>query len=99
MKEPAGLASGQTDPIPAGSPWRLGLRRPVFGSLLLAAVFAAVTGPVKQTAFLYDHAPWLNDPFDTVVSFMMFFVPLIAACCVPRVLLCGRSEPLPAARI
>jgi hypothetical protein len=29
----------------------------------------------------------------------MFFVPLIAACCVPRVLLCRRSEPLPAARI
>jgi hypothetical protein len=85
--------------IPPGAPWRSGLRRPVFGSLLLAGAFLLCTAPVKETPSLYDHAPWLNDPFDTVISFMMFFVPLIGILCVPRVLLCRRSEPLPAARI
>lgn len=85
--------------IPVSAPWRLALRRPVFGTLLLASVFFVYTVPVKETPFLFDHAPWLNDPFDTVISFMMFFVPLIGLFCVPRVLLCRRSEPLPATRI
>lgn len=85
--------------IPVGSPWRLGLRRPVFGALLLAGCFFLCTAPVKETPLLFSHAPWVNDPFDTVISFMMFFVPLIAVLCVPRVLLCRRSQPLPAARI
>lgn len=85
--------------IPVGAPWRLALRRPVFGALLLAGVFFLSTAPVKETPFLYSHAPWLNDPFDTVISFMMFFVPLIGILLVPRVLLCRRSEPLPAGRI
>jgi len=85
--------------IPVGAPWRLALRRPVFGSLLLAGVFFLYAAPAKETPGLFSHAPWLNDPFDTVISFMMFFVPLIALFCVPRVLLCRRAEPLSAARI
>jgi hypothetical protein len=71
----------------------------VFGTMLLAGIFFFYTAPVKETPFLFNHAPWLNDPFDTVISFMMFFVPLIGIFCVPRVLLCRRSEPLPTARI
>jgi hypothetical protein len=71
----------------------------VFGSLALAVGFFLCTAPVKEIPALYDHAPWLNDPFDTVISFMMFFVPLIAIFCGPRVLLCRRSEPLPASRV
>jgi hypothetical protein len=85
--------------VPPGHPWRKGLRRPVFGSLTLAGVFFLCTAPVKQAPGLYDHAPWLNDPFDTMISFMMFFVPLIALLCIPRLLLCRRSEPLPAVRV
>jgi hypothetical protein len=85
--------------IAVGDPWRTRLRVPVLGSLLLAVAFFLYSAPVKETPALYDHAPWLNDPYDTVISFMMFFVPLIAVLCAPRVLLCRRSEPLPAARI
>ena len=71
------------------------LRLPVFGTLVLAVVFFLVTAPIKETPSLFDHAPWLNDPFDTVISFMILLVPLIAVLCMPRLLLCRRSEPLP----
>lgn len=71
----------------------------IFAVLLAGAVFSLVTGPVKQIEPLYGHAPWLNDPFDTIVSFSMFFVPLIALCCLARVSLCRKSEPLPVLRV
>ena len=85
--------------IPVGDPWRASLRVPVFGTLLLALAFFLYAAPVKETPFLFHHAPWTNDPYDTAISFMMFFVPLIAILCAPRVLLCRRAEPLPTARI
>lgn len=85
--------------IPVGDEWRATLRPPVFGTLGLAAVFFLLVAPIKETPWLFDHAPWLNDPFDTVISFMMFLVPFVAVLCIPRVLLCRRSEPLLAARI
>lgn len=85
--------------IPVDDRWRESLRRPVFASIALAGVFVAYLVPVKETPWLFEHAPWFNDPFDVVISFMMLFVPLVAALCVPRILLCRRSEPLPVARI
>jgi hypothetical protein len=85
--------------IPVGDPWRASLPLPVFGTLLLALAFFLYAAPVKETPFLFDHAPWTNDPYDTAISFMMFFVPIIAVLCAPRVLLCRRAEPLPTARI
>ncbi|MGD0834069.1 MAG: hypothetical protein ABSA40_06535 [Candidatus Dormibacteria bacterium] len=78
--------------------------RPLFGravvtTLLAAAVFTAVTDPTKNLKPIYDHAPWRNDPFDTVYSFAVFFVPLVALLCAARAPLCRRSEPLPIARV
>jgi hypothetical protein len=85
--------------IPVEDRWRRTLRWPVFGTIGLATVFFLYVVPVKETPWLFDHAPWFNDPFDVVISFMMLFVPLVAALCVPRILLCRRSEPLPVVRI
>jgi hypothetical protein len=48
---------------------------------------------------IYNHAPWLNDPYDTVISFTMFFVPLVSAFLLVQVSLCPRSEPLSVARV
>ena len=48
---------------------------------------------------LYDHAPWLNDPFDTVYSFAMFFVPLATGCFLVPVSLCLKTQPLPLVRV
>ena len=87
-----------TAAIPVGDRWRASLRLPVFGTLGLAATFLLCTVPVKETASLFDHAPWRNDPFDVVTSFMILLVPLVVLLCVPRVLLCRRLEPLSAAR-
>jgi hypothetical protein len=84
--------------LPVGDPRRPAMGRALGSALLTAAVFSAATGPVKQIPVLYDHAPWVNDPFDTVVSFAMFFVPLLAVYCLARVPLCRRSEPLPRSR-
>jgi hypothetical protein len=85
--------------IPVDDPRRPAVRRAVFGTVLASAIFFVVTDPTKQIATLYDHAPWENDPYDTVYSFSMFFVPLVAAFFLVQVSLCRRSEPLPVSRV
>ncbi len=48
---------------------------------------------------MYAHAPWVNDPYDTVLSFAMFFVPLVACGLFLQVSLCRRSEALLTVRV
>jgi len=79
------------------------LRRPLigraaFGTLLASAIFFVFTA-TKQSSPVYVHAPWVNDPYDTVFSFTMFFVPLLAATVLVQVSLCRKSEPLPTGRV
>lgn len=93
--------SGQGQPaylIPVGDPRRSLIGRAAFGALLASAVFFVFTA-TKQIRAVYFHAPWENDPYDTVFSFTMFFVPFIAACFLVQVSLCRKSEPLPISRI
>lgn len=59
-----------------GDPRRRLVGRAAFGTLLAAAVFLVFTG-TKQIKAVYFHAPWSDDPYDTVLSFTMFFVPLV----------------------
>lgn len=74
------------------------IRHAVLATVLAAATFCVFTA-TKEVKPLYVHAPWENDPFDTVVSFAMFFVPLLTAACLVRVSLCRRSESLPLTRV
>ena len=85
--------------LAVGDPGRTLIRSAIVATLLAAAVYSVTAGPVKQIKVLYDHAPWLNDPYDVFVSFAMFFVPLLAAGSLARVLLCRRAEPLPVQRV
>jgi len=70
----------------------------VLGSLLVAAVFVAFAWSAKELRGLYVHEPWQDDPYDAVVSFAIFFVPLLAGLCMLRVSLCRSRAPLPVRR-
>jgi hypothetical protein len=51
--------------------------RAVASSLVLGAIFEGALFGSKETPAVYGHAPWLNDPYDTAVSFALFCIPLI----------------------
>jgi hypothetical protein len=82
-----------------GDPIRQVVRRALLWTLSLAALFTILTGPIKQISPWYSHAPWVSDPYDTVISFSMLFVPLVAIACAVRIPLCRRNEPAPRERI
>src|ERR1019366_864594 len=82
-----------------GDPRRNWLGGTVFGTLLVAALFVVFALAVKQFRVLSTHVPWQDDPYDAVVSFTVFFVPLTAAMVIVRVSLCRRNRPLPVARV
>lgn len=84
--------------LPVDDPRRPAIRRAVFGTLWASAFFLLFAA-TKEVKPLYSHAPWLNDPYDTVLSFTMFFVPLIVVCVLVQVNLCRRAEPLLASRV
>ncbi len=88
----------QLSVLAVGDPRRPLIRRAVFGTIWAAAVFFVFTA-TKEVKTVYGHSPWLNDPYDTVISFTMFFVPLVTACLLAQVSLCLRSEPLSTARV
>lgn len=79
-------------------PSRRHFRRAVFATLWLAASFLVFTA-TKEVKPIYDHAPWLNDLYDTAIPFTMFFVLLVAVCLLVRVSLCRKSAPIPAAQV
>ncbi|MFZ0994717.1 MAG: hypothetical protein WAO09_01880 [Candidatus Dormiibacterota bacterium] len=84
--------------LPIDDPRRPLIRRGVFGTLWATAIFFVFTA-TKEVKPIYNHAPWLNDPYDAVISLTMFFVPLLAACVLVQLELCLRSEPLSTHRV
>jgi hypothetical protein len=83
--------------MPVGDPRRRLIGRAAFGTLMASAIFFLFTA-TKQIKPIYHHAPWENDPYDTVFSFTMFFVPLVAAYFLVQVSLCRKAEPLSISR-
>ncbi|HVC41596.1 MAG TPA: hypothetical protein VND54_06430 [Candidatus Saccharimonadales bacterium] len=88
-----------TPMLAVGDPRRRQLGRAAFGTLVVGALFVVFAVAVKQFRVLSDHVPWQNDPYDAVVSFTVFFIPLTAAMGMVRMSLCRRSRPLPVARV
>lgn len=66
--------------------------------MFLAAVFFAFTWIAKELPGLYVHEPWQDDPYDAMVSFGLWSVPLLIGICGVRVALCRRLLVLPARR-
>jgi hypothetical protein len=85
--------------LAVGDPRRRAVGRAAFATLRAAAAFFLFTVPAKQVKTVYVHAPWLNDPYDTVYSFAMFLVPLAAAFFLLQVSLCLKAEQVPVARV
>ena len=67
--------------------------------MMSAIIFIASTGPLKQIPALYNHAPWVNDPFDTVISLAIFLIPAVTAVGLVRISLCAHATPLPISRV
>ncbi|HZQ49156.1 MAG TPA: hypothetical protein VFB69_02500 [Candidatus Dormibacteraeota bacterium] len=84
--------------LAVGDPTRTGIGRAAVASLWTAAAFVVYLWIAKEIPALYVHEPWQNDPYDAVVSFAFFFVPILAGLCVTRAALCRRSSPLPVRR-
>jgi hypothetical protein len=84
--------------MPVGDPRRLRVGRAAVGTLLAVVSFLAVAA-AKQLKPINVHAPWEDDPYDTVLSFATFFVPLLTACFLVSVSLCRKSDPLPTSRV
>ncbi len=76
-----------------GDPRRKLIGRAVVGMLLTAAAFVAFAWITKQVVWLSAHSPWAEDPYDAVVSFTFFFVPLVAGLCLVRLPLCRSDKP------
>jgi len=68
-------------------------------ALWTAAGFVVYLWVAKEIRLLYVHEPWQNDPYDAVVSFAFFFVPILAAFCLTRAALCKSAKPLPVRRV
>jgi hypothetical protein len=85
--------------IPVGDPARELTRRGVLAMLLAAAGFVFFAYVTSHIAAVRDVTPWQDDPYDVVVSFTLFFVPLAAGLMLLRVPLCRRAQPLPASRL
>lgn len=66
------------------------------GAVVAFSLFAFVS---TQDKALRAHSPWQDDPYDVVVSFTMFLVPLIAGAAFVRAQLCRANRPLIASRL
>jgi hypothetical protein len=82
-----------------GDARRRPMGRAVRRGLAAALLFVLFTALTKEIRAVYDHVPWSEDPYDTFVSFALFFVPLSVVAAAGRLLLCRVGEPLPEARV
>lgn len=85
--------------LPVADARRPRIGRAVLGVLLAAGLFELFAVGVKELRLLGDHAPWMDDPYDVVTAFAMFFLPIVGAFSAVRLALCRRLEPLPVSRI
>jgi hypothetical protein len=85
--------------LPIADARRPRIGRAVVGAMLLAVLFEAFAFGVKELQALGDHAPWMDDPYDVVTSFAIFFIPIVGTFSAVRLALCRRVEPLPLSRV
>jgi hypothetical protein len=85
--------------LPVADTRRPPIGRAILGAMLAAGLFELFAVGAKEIRPLGDHAPWMDDPYDVVTSFAMFFLPIVGALSAVRLALCRRGEPLPLGRL
>ena len=68
-------------------------------ALFAAGLFEVFSLVTKQIEPIYAQVPWAEDPYDTFVSFALFFVPFAGLVAGARLLLRRPGERLPPARL
>lgn len=85
--------------LAVGDPRRPVIGRAITGTLLISVLFVVFSWASKRARLYGLYVPWQDDPYDLVVTFTIFFVPLVALFCLARVTVCKRAEPLPVVRV
>lgn len=85
--------------LPVGDPVRVRARRALGATVVTGLSFFAFAVISTQDKTVRAHSPWQDDPFDVVVSFTLFLVPMLLAALIVRVQLCRANRPLPSRRI
>lgn len=85
--------------LPVADARRRRIARAVVLSIVAAGAMEVFALGVKEVRPLGDHAPWMDDPYDVVTSFAIFFIPILGAFSAVRLALCRRFEPLPVGRL
>ena len=85
--------------LEVGDPGRARAGRAVLETLATATLVLGFVFVAKEVRPLYVRTPWADDPFDAVVSFAIFFLPLLVALALVRLPLCRAEEPLPVSRL
>jgi len=85
--------------LPVADARRPQIGRAILGAMLAAGLFEVFAFGTKEFRPLGDHAPWMDDPYDVVTSFAMFFLPIVGGFSAVRLALCRRLEPLPLSRL
>lgn len=65
--------------LPVADARRPPIGRAILGAMLAAGLFELFAVGAKEIRPLGDHAPWMDDPYDVVTSFAMFFLPIVGA--------------------
>ncbi|MFF2546601.1 hypothetical protein ACFVUY_29155 [Kitasatospora sp. NPDC058063] len=87
------------DQLDVGHPARPAAAAALSTSAAGAAAFTLFAYLTTQVRPVRAGSPWQGDPYDAVVTFTMFFVPLLSALGAVRALLCRRDRPLPRYRV
>jgi hypothetical protein len=96
-----GMAAALGSPgfLPVLDARRPRIGRAILGALVITGLFEIFAFAAKEFSPVGDHAPWMDDPYDVVTSFALFFIPIVGGVSAVRLVLCRRWEPLPLDRL
>ena len=93
------LVESETPVLPVGDARRPPVLQALVSVMIASLTFVTFALMTTQAEGLRTHSPWQDDPYDVVVSFTMFFVPMLLGISLVRGLVCRRSDPLPIQRV